>query len=104
MTDPLTYYINFARLMVERDLRMHRAMAVQIKGLSGAVQQARKSISDLRAHAAGLQSDVVGLTQTITEIREQVKKEHDDLKFEAETLGNSGGTEEPEKPFRQAAE
>lgn len=64
-------------------------MALEIKGLGNVIQQARKEISNLRAASAGLTEDVRAMTQSIEDVRKQVNAAHDDLKFEASTLGNA---------------
>ena len=66
-------------------------MAIEIKGLSGSVQRARDAIRGVRGHIAGLDEEVRALQQTAVDLHKQVKAVHDDLKFEAETLGNGSG-------------
>ena len=62
---------------------------LEIKGLGLSVQNIRRSIALLRSEIAGLNSDSWDLQKTVVELREQINKTHDDLKFEAENLGNS---------------
>ena len=96
-TDPLldakAFAVHFAHIVVQHDRKVYQKvtgrMPIEIKGLSAVVQRARKSISDVRAKAAGLDADTAALSQTIDEVRKHVNAVHDDLKFEAESLGNS---------------
>ena len=88
---------------------------LEIKGLGNLVQDAKKQIATLRAEGAGLGSDIRDMVNSVTEVRKQVQAAHDDLKFEAGTLGNappeSDGldmTESPKslppsQPFRDGA-
>lgn len=62
---------------------------VEIKGLGLAVQNTRRSIAVLRAEIAGLNDESWHLQKTVVELREQIKATHDDLRFEAENLGNA---------------
>jgi predicted nucleic acid-binding Zn-ribbon protein len=71
----------------------------EIKGLGLSVQNIRRSIAVLRAEIAGLNADSWDLQKTVVDLREQIQKTHDDLKFEAENLGNEK-PEEPEQPLR----
>lgn len=63
-------------------------MALEIKGLGNIVQQARKDIATLRSESVGLSGDVRAMIQSVQDVRKQVNAAHDDLKFEASTLGN----------------
>lgn len=69
---------------------------IEIKGLGAAVAAAKKGISDVRTEVAGLGTDTAALTATVKDVRKQVNDAHDDLKFEASTLGN-GGEQQSEK-------
>lgn len=64
-------------------------MALEIKGLGNVVAAARKEIATLRSESAGLGEDVRAMTQSVRDVRKQVNAAHDDLKFEASTLGNA---------------
>ena len=70
---------------------------IEIKGLGAAVANAKKGIADLRTETAGLSTDASALVSAIQDVRTQIKQAHEDLKFEAETLGNGGETQS-EKP------
>ena len=61
---------------------------IEIKGLGASVAAAKAGISTLRSETANLSIDAQQLTQAIQDVRGQIKQAHDDLKFEAETLGN----------------
>lgn len=64
---------------------------IEIKGLAQRVSDAKKAISDARAASADLSEATTAFTTDLKDLTKQVKKHHEDLKFEAETLGNSGG-------------
>ncbi|HYM32309.1 MAG TPA: hypothetical protein VEU47_13470 [Candidatus Cybelea sp.] len=64
---------------------------IEIKGLGAAVAAARVSIAGVRSETAGLSTDAVHLVAAIQDVRKQIAQAHDDLKFEAEQLGNGGG-------------
>lgn len=65
------------------------ARLIEIKGLSDAVAGAKKGISDLKAAAGGLNASTGMLVAEINDLKDQVDQHRADLKFEAETLGNS---------------
>lgn len=65
---------------------------IEIKGLGAAVQAAKASIANVRTETSGLSTDATALVAAIQDVRSQIKQAHDDIKFEAETLGNGGGT------------
>lgn len=67
------------------------ARLIEIKGLSDAVAGAKKGISDLKAAAGGLNTSTGMLVAEINDLKNQVEQHRADLKFEAETLGNSSG-------------
>lgn len=69
---------------------------IEIKGLGAAVQSARAGIAAVRTETAGLTTDSAGLISAIKDVRAQIKQAHDDLKFEAETLGNGSGNHSDE--------
>jgi predicted nucleic acid-binding Zn-ribbon protein len=62
---------------------------LEIKGLSLAVQNTRRSIAVLRAEIAGLNDESWKLQKTVVDLRDQIKATHDDLRFEAENLSNA---------------
>lgn len=64
---------------------------MEIKGLSQKVGDARKAINDARRASTDLGTAAAAFAADADEITTQIKKHHEDLKFEAETLGNSGG-------------
>lgn len=91
-----TELIATARIMKQRGLGI--MPLIEIKGLGAAVAGAKKGISDLRSAAAGLNTETTALNLEIVDLTEQVKQHRKDLRFEAETLGNSPPPDEPEKP------
>lgn len=77
------------------------ARLIEIKGLGNIVAEAKKGIGDLRAAAGDLNAETAGLTAELNDLTDQVKQHRADLRFEAETLGNSGGNSHnaaPEPP------
>lgn len=61
----------------------------EIKGLGAAVAAAKGSIAQVRSETGGLSQDASLLVSAVQNVRQQIKAAHDDLQFEAETLGNS---------------
>jgi hypothetical protein len=74
---------------------------LEIKGLGLAVQNVRRSISLIRAEVAGLHDDAWKLQKALVDLRDNINKTRDDLKFEAENLGN--GPEQGELQQQGAA-
>ena len=66
---------------------------IEIKGLGNIVADARKAIAGVRSETTGLNTDAVALVAAVKDVRAQIRQAHDDLKFEAETLGNGGATD-----------
>jgi hypothetical protein len=64
---------------------------IEIKGLGAVVASAKKGIADVRAETSGLSVAAAALISAVQDVRAQIKQAHEDLKFEAETLGNGGG-------------
>lgn len=99
--DPLAVYIDFARLMVERDRKIYRGIRmadkIEIKGLGDHIRRAKAGIAEVRHHAAALGESTTGLSATLQDVKKQVDAAHEDLKFEAQTLGNSP-PETPSQP------
>lgn len=62
---------------------------MEIKGLADKVRGARQAISKAREASSGLEKACTEFAMDADALTEQVKKHHDDLKFEASTLGNS---------------
>jgi hypothetical protein len=94
MRDALTLYIEFARLLVQRDRRLYRESKVmpliEVKGLSQTVAAARDGIKSVREAAASLHVSASAFAAEATDVTKQIEQARADLKFEAETLGNSG--------------
>jgi hypothetical protein len=93
MRDALTVYIDFARLMVQRDRHRYReskAMPlIEVKGLSQTVAAAREGIKSVREAAASLHVSASAFAAEAADVTKQIEQARSDLKFEAETLGNS---------------
>lgn len=67
---------------------------IEIKGLAASIATAKKGIAEVRGAAASLGTETTGLVAELNEVTSQVKQHRADLRFEAETLGNSNGSEE----------
>jgi hypothetical protein len=65
---------------------------IEIKGLGAIVANAKKGIAEVRSETSGLSTDASALVSAVQDVRAQIQKAHEDLKFEAETLGNGGET------------
>jgi predicted nucleic acid-binding Zn-ribbon protein len=85
--------------------RYEMARLIEIKGLGTAIADVKKGIGELRAAAGELNVEKSGLTAEIKDLTEQLKEHRKDLRFEAETLGNSSGDtdEEETKPSPAAS-
>lgn len=83
-----------AHALIEGEEAKKQIMAdkLLIKGLSEAVQAAKKSIADAKAAPAALQTSAAALVATCADLKTQVDAMHEDIKFEASQLGNTGGT------------
>ena len=87
--DALRLYIDFARLLVERDRRLYGdIMTIEIKGLGNSVQAARDAIRNARAATAKMQEAGTLLVTTADDIAKTFTKHTEDLLFEAQQLGN----------------
>ena len=74
------------------------ARLIEIKGLGNIVAEAKKGIGELRTSAGALNTETTGLKAEIDDLTAQVKQHRADLRFEAETLGNSPPEETSETP------
>ena len=75
-------------------------MPLEIKGLGQNVQAARDAIRKARSSIETMNGEGAKLSALAEEIAATFKQHHDDLMFEAQTLGNSPpASPEPEKPF-----
>lgn len=102
MQDPLTIYINCARIIARRDWERDKLnMPLEIKGLGAAVASARKGIAEVRAASADVNESARGLTGDLVDLKKQIDTARDDLKFEAQTLGNSQAADEKLSPPSQ---
>lgn len=88
--DPLSYYIDFARLLVERDRRIYQEMnaKIEIKGFSSSVQAARSSISAARAKIIEMHQASVSFASTIDDVTTAIKQAESDVMFDVTQLGN----------------
>jgi predicted nucleic acid-binding Zn-ribbon protein len=73
------------------------ARLIEIKGLGADIASVKAGIGELRAAAAELNTEKSGLTAEIKDLTEQLKQHRSDLRFEAETLGNSSGNTDEKK-------
>jgi len=93
--DDLMVYLHLATLLI---LERNNKMSLQIKGLGDSLQAARKAISDVRGETAGLHEDTQAFIMDVRDVRTQIKKHHDDLKFEVATLGNGAPEDTTQSP------
>lgn len=123
----LVAYVDLLRLVVAERRRRHRtaqsdratverygedALTVEIRGLGDAVRAARAGISDARRATAEVHESSRALVTTLGEVKKQIDAAHEDIKFEAQQLGNSPpeGEQLPQQAaavpssFRAAAE
>lgn len=84
------------RVLIEKGLVA--VPLLEIKGLGQHVASAKKGIADVRSAAADLGISTGLLTQELKDVHAQVEAARTDLRFEAETLGNSPTTSEDTKP------
>ena len=88
-TDALRLYIDFARLLVERDRRLYGdIMTIEIKGLGASMEAARAAIRKSRAATARMQDAGKELANTADEIATTLEQHTRDLLLEATQLGN----------------
>jgi hypothetical protein len=79
---------------ISNDVKSGRvAPLIEIKGLGAAVQAAKQGIAGVRGETAGLSIDAALLMTAIQGVRKQITQAREDLKFEAETLGNGNGSD-----------
>jgi len=65
---------------------------IKIAGLGNLVQSVRAEITGLRTELPALQASAAALRSTVSDLKTQIDSTHDDLKFEATTLGNGSGS------------
>lgn len=100
--DPLTIYINCARIIARRDWERDKLnMPLEIKGLGGLVSEVRKGIADVRVVAAEVNEAGRGLAGDLRDLKKQITGAREDIKFEAQTMGNSQTPEEKLTPPSQ---
>lgn len=73
------------------------ARLIEIKGLGADVASVKKGIGELRAAAAELNTEGTALKAEMVDLTDQIKEHRQDLRFEAETLGNSNGSDDEKK-------
>jgi hypothetical protein len=83
--DGLTDRVIAVRVLRQKGFKM----PLEIKGLGQQVASAKKGIADVRAAAADLSVSTEALVSELKDVKTQVEAARSDLKFEAETLGNS---------------
>jgi len=69
------------------------ARLIEVKGLAGAVAQAKDAIRSARGATVDLSTTARALALEAADVTQQLQEARDDLKFEASTLGNSSGSE-----------
>jgi predicted nucleic acid-binding Zn-ribbon protein len=104
-----TAFVELCRLRVRIErlrlqiARGHMGRLIEIKGLAGAVQEAKDAIKAARGATADLSTTARALALEAADVKEQLQEARDDLKFEASTLGNSSGSEQKSEPRKGAA-
>ena len=78
---------------------------VEIKGLGDTVNRAREAIRKARNSVAGMHESGRALEDVANQIAKTFDQHREDLLFEAQTLGNSNGSDESseqkdEQPFQ----
>ena len=66
---------------------------IEIKGLGDAVRSAKAGIAEVRRATADVHDSSRALIATLGDLKKQIDAAHDDVKFEASTLGNSAPSE-----------
>lgn len=94
LTDRVIAY----RVLTKMDREGTLPPLIEIKGLGAIVADAKKGIAGVRSETAGLSVDAAALVSAVKDVRVQIKQAHDDIKFEAETLGNGGSENSEETP------
>jgi hypothetical protein len=87
--DRATLYLMHEIKQLLRQQPKETEMPLEIKGLGNVVADAKRQIAVLRSESAALNTDIRDMVQSVQEVRKQVNAAHDDLKFEAQTLGNA---------------
>lgn len=89
MNDPLaSLLIAMARARAQQ---METDMPIEIKGLKETVAAARAAIASCRVSVSDMNASISRLKATCDDITDQTNALHDDISFEAQTLGNSSG-------------
>ena len=68
------------------------ARLIEIKGLADTIRSVKSSIADIREHADDVKHHGNMLGQELQDLSEQLQDHRRELQFEAESLGNSGGS------------
>jgi len=87
----LSIYIHFLSMALERERYRRRAMArlIEIKGLGDTIAATTRAIGDVKARAASVNITAGMLGAELADLNEQLQQHRDDLRFHADTLGNS---------------
>lgn len=67
---------------------------LEIKGLGNAVRDVRGHISGIRALAADVSVSGTKLKASLEDVKKQIEDAQSDIEFEAQTLGNSGKSDD----------
>lgn len=71
---------------------------IEIKGLKDTIAGVKGSIGEIRSIAAGVNEEATGLRAELSDLQVQLKQHRADLRFEAETLGNSSAASSGSSP------
>jgi hypothetical protein len=75
---------------------------IEIKGLAGTIASVRDGIKEARAMGATVQHSAAMLAVELKDLGNQIEAARADIKFEAQTLGNSSESGEAGKSGTQA--
>lgn len=82
--------LRIVRGLIMRGQSMTRL--IEVKGLAGQVKAAKQGIADVRLAASSLNESASAFAAECADVKAQIEEARSDLRFEAETLGNSGSS------------
>src|SRR6266403_2530392 len=86
LTDRVTAY----RVVTTMQREGRLPPLIEIKGLGAAIASIKTEVAGIRVVAAEVNTEAPALRAELADVRDQLKAHRADLRFEAETLGNSG--------------
>jgi hypothetical protein len=67
---------------------------IQIRGLAADVRSVKRGFAEIREIVRDVNGVAAALTQDLSDVKDQLHQHRQDIRFEAEQLGNSGGNGE----------